>query len=170
MQIEQEKFDSLKELAGIQSSISEGRAVLYTLKNETEAYMLSREVEVRERVARVLKESAEALQKISTNHQELTAYRSELQAYATEIKGFSSTLRTLFQDFDADVKQADADMVEHRAGIAKMLRELKVAQVNVDEDRKQLARERQETNEGMKRLASDRAALQAAWDQLNRNK
>lgn len=166
MNIEQEKFDSLKELSEIQMQIAQGRSLILALGVELEQHMKLREDEALDRVAKVLKESQEALQKISLNHQSLAAYRSELQAYAIELQGFSSTLSALFQDFSKRMSEADADMKVHHKDVSEVLRQIKVERVSIEEDRKQLARERQQTNDGMKLLASQRAALQSAWDHL----
>lgn len=166
--LDQEQFDAVKELSQIQMAVAEGRSELLKLQSEIEEYMKLREVEAEERVLRVLKESQESLQKISNNHKELSSYGSELKAYATELNGFANTLHTLFQDFGERMSRADEDMVKHRKDVAEVLRQTKIAQVSVEEDRKQLAREREKTNEGMKLLASQRAALQTAWDQLNK--
>ncbi len=170
MNIEQEKFDSLKELSEIQMQIAQGRSLILKLGVELEQHMKLREDEAHERVAKVLKESQEALQKISLNHQSLTAYRSELQAYAIELQGFSSTLATLFQDFSDRMGEADSDMKRHHKDVADILRSMRVESVSIAGDREQLSRERQQTNDGMKLLASQRAALQSAWDHLKTKK
>lgn len=166
--LDQEQFDAVKELSQIQMAIAEGRSTLLKLRSEVEEYMKLREVDAEERVLRVLKESQESLQKISHNHQELSSYGSELKAYATELNGFANTLHTLFQDFGERMQVADRDMEVQRKDVAEVLRQTKIAQVSIDEDRKQLVRERQKTNEGMKLLDSQRAALQTAWDHLKK--
>lgn len=170
MIIEQEKFQALKELSEIQIAISEGKAALEVLKTEESAYMQLREQAAVEHIDKVLKESEETLKKISTNHEQLTTYRTELQAYAISLKGFSQTLQTLFKDFSSQMEEAQKDMAVHRAKNADILKAIKIAQVNVDEDRKQLARERVDTENGMKLLMSQREALKSAWDHLKSKK
>ena len=169
-QLDQEKFNVMKELTEIHANLSLARSELLTLKADTEKYMVVREQEAQERVLRVLKESREALVETSTNHRELIVFNNELQAYANELHGLTIDITTLFQDFNTRMREAEKELEESREIVVETLLKIKVERVQVKEDRKLLALERKKTEEGKVLLADRRAALERAWDELDRLK
>lgn len=164
--LETEKFNTLKELAEIQSNLSLAQAELLNLKATTEEYMVVREKEAEERVIKVLRESRNALEETSKNHQELTGFNRELQAYANELKGLSIDIAALFKDFNVRMKEAEKDLEKHHEIVSEILRKIKTERVQVSEDRKMLERERQKTNEEARLLIDRRGALERAWEEL----
>ena len=167
-QLDQEKFNTLKELTEIHASISSGKVELIKLKSTTEEYMHLREVEAEERVIKVLKESRDALEETSKNHTELSTYRGELQAYANEIHGLTIDITTLFQDFNVRMKEAEKDIDKNQEIVSDILTKIKIERVQIKEDRKMLTVERKRTEEGKRLLEDKRGALERAWEELKK--
>jgi len=170
MQLDQEKFNAVKELTEIHANLSSARAEFLKLKEDTEVYMVVREQEAEERVIKVLKESREALEETSNNHKELMDFNRELQAYANEIKVLSTDIAALFKDFNARMKEAEKDLETNHKTVADVLVAAKVERVQITEDRKMLARERKKTEDGMRLLEDRRGVLDRAWAELKRLK
>jgi len=168
MLIEQEKFESVKELAEIHTQISIGSANLLKLKEETEDYLLLRESWAKDRIAEVLRESQDVLGKISLNHEELTSYGRELKAYANELNDFFLAVSALSQDFQNRMKQVTIALDEKRAEISRILQEIKNERSAIAEERKQLTRERAETAEGVRVLNDSRETLKRGFDELQK--
>ena len=168
--LDQEKFDTLKELAELQTSISTGRAELKKLEETTQEYMVVREGEAEGRVLKVLEKSREALDEATDNHKELKSYNSELQAFAIELKATATAVTALFGDFGEKMDQADKNMETKHSAVSDILTEIKIERVQVTEDRKQLKRERAEVAEATKLLKDRRAVLQRGFDELERLK
>ena len=71
-----EKFDAVKELAGIQTEIATGRAVLAELKTSKEAYIEERERETVQRIEGLLAKSEDILRARGGSDDALTRYDS----------------------------------------------------------------------------------------------
>ena len=166
--LETEKFDTLKELASLQSNLALGRAELKKLKETTEEYMQIREKEAEERVVKVLKKSHEALEATTTNHSELSGYNKELQAYAGEIKGLTTDIIALSKDFNERMDIAEKDMEKNNQLVSDILTGVKIERVNMREDRKQLERERKETSENMRILKDRQETLKRGFEELKK--
>jgi chromosome segregation ATPase len=166
--LDQEKFNTAKELADMHANLSDARVEFLKLKESTEEYMVVREHEAEERVAKVLKESREALEETSKNHDELTRFSSELKAYAIEIKGLSTDITTLFKDFGEKMNEADEDIKKNSQIVSDILKKIKIERVQVQEDCKQLERERKEISEGKRLLKDRQESLEKAWGELKR--
>lgn len=166
--LDQEKFDTLKELAEMQTSLSNARAELKKLKDTTDEYLVVREQEAEARVIKVLKESRDALDEVSKNHNELSAYSNELKAYANELKDLSTGITDLFKDFNKRVKEAEKDIEKNQEIVTDILQKIKIERVQVNEDRKQLKSEQHEIDEQNRLLKDRREALERAWDELKR--
>lgn len=170
MELDQEKFNTAKELAEISGQLSDARAAFEKLKKDTEEYMVIREQEAEERVIKVLKESREALEESSNNHKELSSFKEELKAYANKLRLLSTDIIALFQNFNEKMEEANEDMKEHRDNLMEILNNTKIERVQVREDRKLLAAEQHEIDEQHRLIKDKREALERAWDELNRIK
>lgn len=166
--LDQEKFDTLKELSEMQQTISLGRAELRKIKEETEAYMVLREKDAEERVIKVLQQSRDALDETTKNHDELSAYSTELKAYATELKSFSLDITDLFKDFNTRMKKAEEDLDKYHEMVSQKLEKIKIERVQVTEDRKLLEGERKEVAKETYLMKDRRAALERAWEELEK--
>lgn len=166
----QEKFNTLKELADVQTNVALNRAELLKLKEATEEYMVVREKEAEERVIKVLKQSREALDETTINQRELLTYNQELQAYANELKQSAFDIMALFEDFGRRMKEADEDLKEGHTHVSELLTKIKIERVQVKEDRKQLQAEREEMTQANRLLDDRRKALERAWAELKRLK
>lgn len=168
MELQQEKFNTIKELAEIHANISDARVTFEELKKNTEKYMVVREKEVEERVIKVLKESREALEETSKNHQELSGFSRDLKAYANEIKVLSTDITALFKDFDKRMDGANTDMRINGEIVSEILKKIKIERIQVQEDRKLLIAEKHEVDEQHRLLKDKREALERAWDELKK--
>lgn len=165
--LEQEKFDTVKELVDLQTNISNGRAVLKELQEKTEEFLVTREIVAKTRVLKILKESHDALEEINENHKELTSYSGELQAFVTEIKQMSSDLTTLFKDFNEKIAVDELTLVAASAKMAENLRETKLARVELREDKLQLGRDRERLNNSWTLLGDREKTLKQGFEELN---
>lgn len=170
IELEQEKFDTLKELAKVHENISDGRTILKELKETTEEYMVTREKEAEGRVIKVLKESSDALEEISTNHKELSKYNSELKAYAIELNTIASDIATLFEDFNKAMKIADVNMEKHRFEVAEILKATKVETTAIKSSREVLVGERAEIRDGWRLLKDRQQTLKDGFEELKKLK
>jgi len=168
--LSQEKFNTLKELADVQTNVALCRAELLKLKETTEEYMVVREKEAEDRVTKVLKESREALDETTNNQRELLTYNKELQAYANELKKSAFDIMTLFEDFGRRMKEADEDLKEGQIHVTELLTKIKIERVQVQEDRKLLQGEREEMTQANRLLDDRRKALERAWAELKKLK
>lgn len=168
--LDQEKFNTAKELAEISGNLSIARAELKKVQDTTEEYMVGREKEAEERVLKVLKESREALEEVSKNHKDITIFGSETKAYADTLKTIANEIIALFGDFTTRMSKADADMAEHQKIVTEILNLIKVERVQVQEDRKLLAADKKEIEDGFRLLKDRREALDRAWKELERKK
>lgn len=168
--LEQEKFEAVKELAEISTAISTGRADLSKLKEETGNYILLREKMTKEKIDNLLLESTELLGRISQNQNQLVLFKNELKAYASELEGFIQAVMALSQEViltsDAENKKVD----KKREEIKALIKENKVLEIAIGEDRKQLERERQETTEGTRLLKDRRETLERGFAELRKLK
>ncbi len=160
MDIPQEQFKAMQELADVNVAISKGRSQLSQLKIDTEKYIELRETAAHERVEKVLKESYEALKSTTQNQEELHAYASELSNFSLELAGFSKEIASLFQDFTERVVATDASLDIRLAEIQSLEKRCTIDKANITEDRKQIARDRH-TLSDEKRLLSDRQEMLA---------
>ncbi len=168
MELDQEKFSTMKALAEMQTQLAAGRAEVQKLEQTKEAFIEMREEEVRGRVAKVLQESREALEQTTKNHDELSRYGNELKASATILKSFSSQIVALFQDFREWVKGETEVLDGKREEIKGLLTEQKILAAQITGDRKQLAREMQEIDEARRLLADRRGLLERGFAELKR--
>jgi chromosome segregation ATPase len=164
--LDQEKFDTLKELAEMQTAISQGNAELRKLKETTEEYLVVREGEAEQRVIEVLKKSREALEATTSNHDELSSYKGELNAFANELSELSSGIAALFKDFNTRVREADKDMEDHLVAVGEVLKQTKVAKSDVESQRKVLALERAEIRDGWRLLKDRQQTLKEGFEEL----
>ncbi len=168
--LSQEKFNTLKELADVQTNVALNRAELLKLKETTEEYMVVREKEAEDRVIKVLKESRDALDETTINQRELSSYNRELQAYANELHKSASDIMTLFADFGKRMDIADKDIEEGNKHVSELLTKIKIERVQVREDRKQLNRERNALEKEFRLLVDRRQTLDRAWNELKKLK
>lgn len=168
MELAQEKFNLVKELAVISTAISEARSTLDNLKKNEEQYLRNRETQVHDRITRVLSESQDALEKTSSNHSELVAYGNELKAFSTELKGFADIISTLTQDFGTRLAKADEDMNKHFTDVNEVLKQQKIESAKITQDREQLKRERQQTQEGMRLLKDKEEQFLRSVEHINK--
>ncbi len=160
MDLPQEQFKAMTELAEINVSISKGRAALSQLKVDTEKYLELRETAAHERVEKVLKESHEALKSTTQNQEELHAYAKDLSHFTLELAGFSQEIVTLFHDFTERVAATDAALDIRLEEARSIEKRCTIERANITEDRKQLARERNALSDE-KRLLTDRQQMLA---------
>jgi hypothetical protein len=164
--LEQEQFNSLKQLSEIQIQISEGRVVLQELINKKEEYLKLQEKEVMERVDKVLIQSRQALQATTNNHDELSSYNRDLTAYAGELKGFSNVLSTLNEDLTERMNQSDKDMAKHYESVSEILKRVKVEKSAVEAERRVLNLERAEIRDGWRLLKDRQETLKKGFEEL----
>lgn len=170
MEINKEQFDAVKKLSEIQISLSEGLAALKTLKETTEEYMVFREKEAEQRVAKVLKESRDALENISTNYDQLTRFREELKAYAHQIKSGSDIVVTLFKNFRKSMDEADEDMKVHYASIKEVEKQIKIENSLIKTQREELKKDRLKLEDETRLLTDRRDTLDRGFEELKRLK
>jgi len=168
--LDQEKFNTAKELAEISGNLSTARAELKKLEETTGEYMIGREKEAEERVLKVLRESREALEEVSKNHKEITIFSGETKAYAATLKTIANEIIALFEDFTARMHKADEDMAEHQKALTETLNLIKVERVQVQEDRKLLEADRKDLEDGFRLLKDKRDVLDRAWSELEKKK
>jgi len=168
MELNQEKFNTVKELADIHANLSDARAELKKLKDGTEEYMVVREKEAEERVINVLKKSRDALEETSKNHSELSGFSRDLKAYANELSVISTDILALFSDFNKRMDEADENMAKNKDIVDDIFKKIKVERVQVQEDRKLLVAEQYNIDEQFRLLKDRREALERAWDELKK--
>lgn len=166
--LDQEKFSTLKALAEMQVRLSEGQAEMKRLEEEKEEYLKMREEEGNERVAKVLAESRDALEQTTKNHDELSHYGDELKAFADSLKSCSDKVVTLCQDFRTWMKGETEKIDEKRAEVSEQVKKMKVLEVEIAEDRKQLVRESARVAEEMRLLEDRRGLLERGFAELKR--
>lgn len=160
----------MKALAEVQTSLSEGQAALLNLKETTEEYMVVREKEAEERVKKVLELSREALAEVDKNHDELSKYSEDLKGYAGDLKKLAGGISELFKGFVQAMGEADKDMKEYFEKISGILTQVKSQRIHIEEDRKMLERERQQTNDEARKLILDRGTLERGFAELKKLK
>jgi hypothetical protein len=168
MQLDQEKFNTAKELSTMQMNLSTAHSELNKLKEETEQYLVLREKDVEDRIITVLKESRNALEETTQNHTELINFSNELQAYAKEIKLMSTEIATLFEGFNISINEIDKDIKEHLIKVNETLNKTKSERIQIAEDRKMLDRERKKTSDEMRLLNDKRGILERGFEELKR--
>lgn len=170
MELEQEKFNSIKELSEIQTSISEGRGILSTLKADTDKYLELREGMAVERVAKVLSESREALKNTTKNHEELKSYGNELKSFSLSLRGFSNDIVALIQGLrdgtDTVLKTIDQLLWK----ISEMKGEIKRQGDELEADRKQIAFERNQVDSDWRELRDRQATFLKGVKELQATK
>lgn len=157
--LEQEKFDTIKELSEMQSSISEGRATLSQLKVDTESYLKEREEMADLRVAKVLNESREALESTSKNHVELTSYGNELKVYASTLRGFSTDVVALIHGLREGTEKVNKKIDEHLKVISEAKTDILAQRKSIENDRKQLELERNQIDGDWRELRDRQATF-----------
>jgi len=168
--LDQEKFNTAKELVEMQTNLSLGRAELNKLNEETEEYMIIREEKAEQRVLKVFKESREALEATTNNHKELSKYKDELQAYANKLKCFSNEISSLFKDFKQKMNKADNDMEIHYKKVHEVLNQAKSERQIIQTDRKLLDGERALMVNETRLLIDRQQTLERGFKELNKKK
>ena len=166
--LDQEKFNTVKEIAALHEAVSSANVDLMKLKEETEKYLVTREQEAEERVIKVLKESRDALEETSKNHNELSGFSRDLKAYAIELKVLATDISALFKNFNTRMGEANTDMEINQKIVSELLKKIKIERVEVQEDRKLLVAERAEIDEQHRLLKDKREVLERAWAELKR--
>ena len=164
--LDTEKFDSLKELADIQTQIASGRATLGQIKVETDAYLTEREQEVLVRIETVLKESEGALREIGSNRDALQKYGSEL----TLMGGDLQAILLLFKDVCAkqlEVTGLDDRRLERKAEeLVRVQNALKAERSVIEADRAANVQDREWIAIERLKLNDERATLDRAIKRL----
>ena len=168
--LDQEKFDTVKELAELSTNIATGRAELKKLEETTAEYIVSREEKAEARVLEVLKESREALEATTQNHKELSGFNQDLEAYASELKRLTTDISALFQDFNEKMDGAEKDMEEYYKEVHEVLRKIKLENVTLVENRKRVSAERADLREETRLLEDRRGQLERGFEELKRLK
>ena len=169
-QLDQEKFNTLHELAELQENISLGRAALLDLKEKTEEYMVVREKEAEKRVLKILQESRDALDETTKNHDELSSYNSELKAYANNLNQIAIDIVTLFEDFNTRMRQSEIDMENFYKEVKEIMNSLKLKRISITEDRKILEGQKAEIRDGFRLLDDRRKLLEDGFKELKKLK
>lgn len=170
MQIEQEKFDSIKELSEIQQKISLGLSELSQIKKDSEAYMVVRENAALSRVSEILLGSKKSLDEISKNHQELTAYKLALEDAYQDVKKFGADLMLLFSELNVRLDLADAVMEKRKEAVEEILKDIKIQRVSLKQDREQMDRDKALMRDAKRLLVDREAMLKRGFDELKRVK
>lgn len=168
MDLDTEKFNSVKELAEVQLEISAGRAALSKLMDDTKAYLELREVAAHERVDKVLKESVEALESTKENHAALAQYASGLRALAIELSGFSKEITTLFSDFRTIVTDSDAKLDIRLSEVRAREKEVMIGRGNLEADQEALNRDMAILRDEIRLLADRQVVVQKAADSIRK--
>lgn len=159
MEIEQEKFKSVKELAEIQSQIATGKATLSTLKKETEEYLTEREKQAEKRVESVLKSSKDALAEADGYQKQLKTYLNTAKAFVNEVQdqrdALSHTRETLLTAFDKFDEYVCGKIEELNTLSVELQRE----QSNLHSEEESLARENARLADKKKLLDDKEAAI-----------
>lgn len=156
--LEKEKFDSLKELASIQSDIASGRATLQQIKSDTEAYLTEREREMIRRIDTVLQGSIAVLAEIGKNQDSLVKYAAEVHATDSDLQAILLLFKDTVRKQEEVTARERCELEEKAEQLARIEMELKAKRSVIDadtvaneQDRKWIAEE--------KRLLNDRIQL-----------
>lgn len=168
--LDQEKFNTAKELADMGVNLSLARAEFKDLKDNTEKYLVNREKEAEERVIKVFKKSREALEETTKNHDQLSSLNRELKAYAIEMKGLATDIATLFEDFNNRMTEADSDMKEFFLKVSDIVREIKLGRSEIEIKKKLLEGERLDIAKDRRLLKDRQEMLKRGFEELKKLK
>lgn len=156
--LEKEKFDSVKELATIQSDIASGMATLAKIKSETEAYLTEREQELLKRIDTILQNSESVLREIGENQDALVRYAAEVRGMDADLQAILLLFKRAVAVQEEVTAREKAELEEKAEELVRIETELKAKRSIVDsdalaneQDRKWIADE--------KRLLNDRIKL-----------
>lgn len=170
MELEQEKFEAVKELSKIQTALSTGRAELAKLESEKDSYLEEREEETKKRVKAVLVSLKDALAQADTYKKELEQYRSSVESFVSEVRDIVSFLSHIREELHSEFEAFD----EYSRGIMSELNTLSASvkreQSNLHAERESLETDKARMREDVKRLKDKEGVVNRKIERLKQGK
>jgi len=168
--LEQEKFDTVRELSQLGVAIAEGRAVLEKLKSETTTYVTEREEKAIQKVKEILEESRDALAEVDKNHETLTSYLTDARAYVRSITGLYDTFAQLVLTFEKSTDALEDQLDRKRAEIAKVQLEIRRQFSHLAGERAALKSDKIKREEEWRKIHDRAATLERGIKRLKENR
>lgn len=156
--LDKEKFDSLKELAAIQSDIASGRATLQQIKSDTEVYLAEREQETVRRIDAVLQGSVAILAEVGENQDALVKYATEVRAMDADLQAILLLFKDTVRKQEEVTALENAELERKAEQLARVEIELKAKRSIIEADAAANEQDRKWISEET-RLLNDRAQL-----------
>lgn len=164
--LNEEQFAAVKELSGIQTQISEGRATLAELKVSTQEYLAEREKLTTALIDKVFKDSEKRLREIGKNHEQLKAYHNEVRGFAKELTNHKDAFAQLTESFTKMSKNEKEKLEKRTIELSEIEQSLKEQKKEIADAYKQLEKDREEYAKVKIRLEDERKTLERAFKRL----
>jgi uncharacterized phage infection (PIP) family protein YhgE len=168
--LEQEKFDTVRELSELGIAIAEGRAVLEKLKSDTDTYVAEREEKAIQKVAQVLEESRDALAEVAKNHEELTSYLRAARDYAGSLARLHESLQQLKATLLSATEALEERIERHRIEVDRVRLETRRQFTLLAGERAALASDKIRRDEEWRKIADKAQTLERTAARLKQNR
>lgn len=130
MELDAERFKSVKELADIQAQIAAGRAEVIRLKEEKDAYIEAMRIEAVGAVRAALEASNDALREAESNKDALVSFLAQVRECAENVGSLADAVKTAHAEYETDIGQLErvvSDKTEEVAQASDRLRKQRLA-------------------------------------------
>lgn len=170
MQLDAEKFQSLKELAEIQQKTAQIRGELAQLYDQREEYLQKREKEATERVIRALEASKQALREAENNHETLVRGVTLANQLIVDITSLQKQLRTHYDHFVKETEEASKLLEVRIQEIEEQKLYLRNQGVRIASEWSGIAVEKERLQKGWQLLEDRKGVVQRQIERLKKGK
>ena len=168
--LEASKMESIRELANINSQISQGKVELSTMKKELQVFLDKREELGKERIKKLLEESSDIINQINANLSFVTNYYNEVRSFSVFLSEFHEQLIQIMQDMNKEgegfmelVKKEETRLSSIRKEVETMQADMKEEQKQIKKDKDNIRKEHARIDARSKLLAQSYKELKKLW-------
>ncbi len=164
------QMEALKALSDMNLKVSEVRAELSELETMKEAFIVSREKEVSERIDALLQESRETIKETVQNYQDMKSFHKEVSTFADILRENKESFVKLVDSFEESKELWSKQVEEQENALIEAKKTLTVDRVKIENDRKSIESARKELERATRKLESDRGTIDRKIARLKANK
>lgn len=168
MELDAERFETVKELAALGTQIAEAHALLAKLKSESEDYLKEREAETRNRIYEVLVNAQSLIAETTTYHDTFKSFltttgeiREKIRDMVTSLSALREETRQFSETFDRMVQQKTEEMAEER-------RNLRLERESLQKEQEYLNTQKEIISQDKRKVEDERETLKRAFERLKK--
>lgn len=167
-ELESGKIKVLKEIADINLLISEGKATLRSIEERQKKLIEDGEVEIQDKISKILVESSNILEKAKGNYAEVHEFYEIIKGFSDYIKKSYQDVNSLIVDFKEKTVLWKDEIKKQESQISSIKTELEMDRLSVDRDKKYIKVVKEGMDKERKHIESQQATLETSYEELKK--